>query len=71
MGAPVYRKEIPCNFCSYSLSLCMLEAVEEIKQAMSGFSLPTSSIPAWAKQVPEDVWKNELIKGLQERKPKK
>ena len=48
----------------------LIEAVEEIKQAMSGFSLPSSSIPQWAKQVPEDVWKNELIKGLQERKQK-
>ena len=43
--------------------------VEAIKQAMAGFSLPTSAVPQWAKMVPEDVWKAELIGGLQ-TKPK-
>jgi len=43
--------------------------VEAIKQAMAGFSLPTSAVPQWAKVVPEDVWKAELIGGLQ-TKPK-
>ena len=28
---------------------------------MSGFSLPTSSQPDWAKFIPEDEWKEQLI----------
>lgn len=43
--------------------------VQAIKQAMSGFSLPVSAVPQWAKVVPEDVWKAELIGGLR-TKPK-
>lgn len=38
---------------------------------MCGFSLPTSAMPEWAKQVPEDVWKTELIDGLREKKKRK
>ena len=47
--------------------------VEAIKQAMAGFSLPLGSQPQWAKVVPENVWKAELIEGLQQKhrhKPK-
>lgn len=43
--------------------------VAAIKQAMAGFSLPSSAMPSWAHAVPESVWKAELIGGLQ--KPKK
>ena len=39
-----------------------------VVEAMAGFSLSPSSIPEWAKVVPEEVWKNELLAGL---KPKK
>jgi len=38
---------------------------------MAGFSLPTSAVPQWAKVVPEDVWKAELIGGLQKHAWKK
>lgn len=38
-----------------------------VVKAMEGFSLSPSSIPEWAKVVPEDIWKNELLAGL---KPK-
>ena len=40
---------------------------------MAGFSLPLGSQPQWAKVVPENVWKAELIEGLQQKhrhKPK-
>ena len=45
----------------------LLDQVEAIKQAMAGFSLPLGSQPQWAKVVPEDVWKAELIEGLQQK----
>ena len=38
-----------------------------VVKAMAGFSLSPSNIPEWAKVVPEEVWKNELLDGL---KPK-
>ena len=41
--------------------------VEAIKQAMAGFSLPLGSQPQWAQVVPENVWKAELIGGLQQK----
>lgn len=34
---------------------------EQIKSAMAGFHLPSSSIPPWAEQISEDEWKEELI----------
>lgn len=40
---------------------------DEVVKAMVGFTLSPSSIPEWAKVVPEDVWKKELLDGL---KPK-
>ena len=50
-----------------SLSLSPAQ-VEAIKQAMAGFSLPPSVMPDWAKVVPEDIWKAELIGGLEKKK---
>ena len=60
---------------NYALTLCFILTgqVEAIKQAMAGFSLPPRSQPQWAHVVPEDVWKAELIGGLQQthrHKPK-
>ncbi len=43
--------------------------VDAIRQAMAGFSLPPSSVPGWAKLVPEEVWKSKLIGGLQQPNP--
>lgn len=34
---------------------------------MAGFSLPPGSQPQWAHVVPEDIWKAELIGGLQQK----
>ena len=49
-----------------------VDEVESIKKAMSGFSLPTSAVPEWAKHVPEEVWKSELMDGLHRKlKPEK
>lgn len=35
-----------------------------IKQAMAGFSLPPAAAPEWAKEVPEEVWKERLLTQL-------
>ena len=48
----------------FMIVLFSADEVESIKKAMSGFSLPNSAVPEWAKHVPEDVWKSELIDGL-------
>nr|CAD7432861.1 unnamed protein product [Timema monikensis] len=45
------------------------EQAEQIRTAMSSFTLPSSAIPAWAASVPEDEWKQQLlarIKNLQQ-----
>lgn len=39
--------------------------VDEVKQAMTNITLPPSSIPEWAANVPEEEWKNQLLKRLQ------
>lgn len=46
------------------------DKVETIKKVMEGFSLPVSAMPEWAKHVPEDVWKTELLDGLHGKKHK-
>ena len=38
--------------------------VSTILSLMSSFQLPASAVPEWAKVVPEDVWKKELVGGL-------
>ena len=35
-----------------------------IKQAMAGFSLPPAAAPKWAKDMPEEVWKEQLLAQL-------
>lgn len=35
-----------------------------IKSAMKNFVLPVSACPDWAKQVPEDKWKEHLLSKL-------
>ena len=32
-----------------------------ILKAMSGFQLPPESIPAWAQNIPEDQWRQQVI----------
>lgn len=39
--------------------------VNEVKQAMVNFTLPPSSIPEWANNIPEEQWKQQLISRLQ------
>ena len=41
---------------------------KEINNLMSNFKLPDSSVPEWAKLVPEDVWKKNLIDSLNAKK---
>lgn len=46
----------------------------EVKLAMANFTLPSSSIPDWAANIPEEQWKEQLInriQSLQENKIKK
>lgn len=43
------------------------DQVKLIQQVMSNISLPTSSIPEWARVVPEDRWKNTLLSTLENR----
>ena len=52
-------------------SSCPSDKVQAVKHAMAGFSLPASSVPQWAKVVPEDVWKAELIGGLRKQHKRK
>ena len=33
---------------------------------MKGFQLPSSNIPEWAKNVPEDKWKEHLLAKLEQ-----
>lgn len=40
------------------------DQADKVRAAMSGFSLPTSSQPDWAKLIPEDQWKTQLIAKL-------
>ena len=41
-----------------------------VVQAMAGFNLSPNNIPEWAKVIPEEVWKNELLAGLKPKKSK-
>lgn len=34
---------------------------ELVRNAMANFSLPLSAIPPWAKHIPEEEWKQQLI----------
>ncbi|XP_078590574.1 uncharacterized protein LOC144870405 [Branchiostoma floridae x Branchiostoma japonicum] len=37
------------------------EHVELVKSVMAGFQLPSSAIPRWAEEVPEDQWKAAVM----------
>ena len=41
------------------------DKAEKIKSLMAGFKLPEAAVPEWAKAVPEDVWKEQLVESLQ------
>jgi hypothetical protein len=40
----------------------------QINSLMANFKLPDSAVPQWAKLVPEDVWKKNLIDSLSAKK---
>lgn len=46
------------------------EKENEVKMAMMNFTLPSSSIPEWARNVPEDQWKQMLIDKIQSKSDK-
>lgn len=39
--------------------------VDQVKQMMANVTLPASSIPEWARNVPEDAWKETLLSRIQ------
>jgi hypothetical protein len=41
------------------------EQAEQVRAAMSNFSLPASAIPGWASAVPEEQWKQQLLDRIQ------
>ncbi|KAL5279345.1 hypothetical protein ACFFRR_003747 [Megaselia abdita] len=41
---------------------------EQILTAMSTIKLPNAAIPNWAKDIPEESWKNDLLQRIRERK---
>ncbi|XP_071483721.1 uncharacterized protein [Diadema antillarum] len=43
---------------------------EQIRAAMAGFSLPTTAIPAWAKSLEEEDWKEKLVASIQNKHEK-
>jgi hypothetical protein len=45
----------------------LLGNADAIRQAMSGFSLPSSNIPSWANTLDEKEWKAQLLKRLQKK----
>ena len=46
------------------MMLSLTAQADLIKNAMAGFSLPSSVTPDWAKLMPEEVWKKQLQTGL-------
>nr|CAI5837053.1 unnamed protein product [Callosobruchus analis] len=39
--------------------------VDEVKKAMANITLPPGGIPEWAESIPEEEWKQYLLKRLQ------
>lgn len=38
--------------------------LSKVKSAMAGFQLPRANIPDWARHIPEDEWKQQLVNRL-------
>jgi hypothetical protein len=67
--APIHGNEsmiTPGNEFSNPSDSAQMEAshIAVIQQVMSGFSLSPTAIPSWAQNLPEDVWKKELLDGI-------
>ena len=46
----------------YTFSMfCVSEQVEKIKNVMKNIKLPKMNIPSWARLVPEEEWKAQLV----------
>lgn len=41
---------------------------ELIRNALANFTLPSSAIPSWAKDIPEEEWKQQLIQQINLKK---
>ncbi|CAH8497376.1 unnamed protein product [Schistosoma guineensis] len=41
------------------------DEADKIKMYMSNFHLPISQYPAWATQIPEELWKSKLLEKIQ------
>eukprot|EP00118_Oscarella_pearsei_P000836 m.5927 g.5927 ORF g.5927 m.5927 type:complete len:133 (+) comp14480_c0_seq2:39-437(+) len=50
------KEEVSCSMSNAEANL--------IKSAMTGFVLPKSVTPEWAKVIPEDIWTCQLKEGL-------
>ena len=42
----------------------ILDHADQIRSAMSGFQLPASHIPDWAKSISDDQWKEQVVNRL-------
>ena len=68
--APMADSELDCIVILHCRDRCfpssclLSEHVDAVKNAMAGFVLPSASVPGWAKDIPESVWKQELLQGL-------
>lgn len=47
------------------------DEIDLIKSVMANIKLPSSSIPEWAKRVPEEKWKAPLVLSLQQKNSSK
>lgn len=45
------------------------DKINEVKKAMLNFTLPAGNIPEWAKHIPEDQWKDNLLHKISNKKP--
>ncbi|XP_062553280.1 male-enhanced antigen 1 [Armigeres subalbatus] len=43
------------------------EKAEQILSVMAGIKLPSISVPQWAQGIPEESWKEELLRRIRER----
>ena len=50
------------------LGFPLLDHSQAVMKAMADFKLPDSVEPSWAKVVPEEVWKKELIEQLRQKR---
>ena len=52
----------------HDILFCYSADVIAVQEAMVGFSLPLSVVPNWAQNLPEDVWKKELLEGIRKQR---